>query len=215
MIRLKQIPVGPMNNFSYLIAGSSEKTGTVIDPGWSGTDVDNTIDMAEREGISIKYIVVTHAHYDHVSGVDDMMKKTGAEFFIHRDEASSLQNVHVKGSHFIKDGDQLDLGGFTARIIHTPGHSPGGICIYTDNKLFTGDTLFVGGCGRADLPGSDPQIFYSSLYETLLSLPDETEIYPGHDYGDKPVSTIGEERMKNPYLACHSIDQFVKLRMGG
>lgn len=211
MILVRQIQVGSMANFSYLLTNPTEKIGTVIDPGWAGEEVDRTIKVAEKVGISIKHIINTHTHYDHIGGINEMMKKTGADFYVHGEEATQSG---IKDRKLLNDGDRLDLDGLTVQVIHTPGHSPGGICFYVEGKLFTGDTLFVGGCGRADLPRSDPHQLYSSLYNKILSLPDETVIYPGHDYGERPTSTVGIERKSNPYLTCDSINEFLRRRMG-
>ena len=211
---LKQLKVGYLENFEYILADPYERIGTVIDPGFGGKEVDRTIEEASRDGITIKYIIVTHFHQDHIGGVKEMAEKTGAELIVHDDEVHSVGKLGFDCEIVVKDGDLLSLGGLSVRIIHTPGHSPGSICIYTHTKLFTGDTLFVGGCGRADLPRSDPKALYSSLYEKILPLPDSTEVYPGHDYGDVPVSTIGREKENNPYLKCSSLDEFLRLRIG-
>lgn len=207
---LKQIPVGSMGNLSYLIANPLERIGTVIDPGWPGAVVDRIIETASDDGVDIRYIIATHSHYDHAGGIRDLIEKTGAEMIIHEDESSGGPPADIT----VKDGDLLSLGGLPVRIIHTPGHSPGSICIYSGNKLFTGDTLFVGGCGRTDLPGSDPEALYKSLYTKILALPEDTEVYPGHDYGKAHSSTIGRERESNPYLRCDSLEEFLRLRMG-
>lgn len=211
MILVRQIQVGPMANFSYLLASPSERIGTVIDPGWAGDGVNRILSEAEKEGISIRHIINTHTHYDHIGGVQEMVKKTGADFYLHGDEAAQSG---IRETKLLHDADQLVLDGLSVSVIHTPGHSPGSLCFYTDNRLFTGDTLFVGGCGRADLIGSDPRMLYLSLTAKILSLPAGTEIYPGHDYGQRPVSTLAIERKKNPYLSCQSVNEFLKLRIG-
>jgi len=214
MIYLKQIETGPIENFTYIIANPLERIGTIIDPGWPGEEADKLLEIAELDGVSIKYIIATHYHSDHIGGIKYLLEKTGAELLVHEDERESMDRLGFKVDIILKDGDLLSLGGLSVKIIHTPGHSPGSICIYSNGKLFTGDTLFVGGCGRADLPGSNPDVLYQSLYDKLLKLADSTEVYPGHDYGPVKVSTMDRERRENRYLQCASLEEFIKLRMG-
>lgn len=210
---LRQLLLGSMDNFAYIAANPFERIGTVIDPGRHGKEAEKVLEEADRDGVRIKYIISTHSHYDHIGGINDIAEQTGAELLVHEDEKDYMDRLGHHVDIILKDNDLLNLGGLAVRIIHTPGHSPGSICILSENKLFTGDTLFVGGCGRADLPGSEPEKLYHSLYDKILSLPDETEIYPGHDYGKRPVSTIAAEKVANPYLQCGSLDEFLKLRM--
>lgn len=214
MIYLKQVETGPIENFSYIIANPLERIATLIDPGWPGEEADKLLEIAALDGVSIKYIIATHYHSDHICGIEYLLEKTGAELLVHEDEKESMDRLGFKADIILKDGDLLSLGGLTVKIIHTPGHSPGSICIYSNGKLFTGDTLFVGGCGRADLPRGNPEALYQSLYDKLLELSDSTEIYPGHDYGPVKISTIDRERRENPYLKCASLEEFIKLRMG-
>ncbi len=214
MMYLKRLLIGPMRNFTYILADPLQRIGTVVDPGWPDECVDTILGTAERDGVTVKYVLLTHTHYDHAGGVKDIVEKTGAEIAVHAAEACSAA-LPGRPEIVVEDGDMLNMGGLRLRIIHTPGHSPGSICILAEGKLFTGDTLFVGGCGRADLPGSDPEALYSSLFDKILLLPGDTGILPGHDYGESPTSTIGRERVSNPYLACTSIDEFLALRMGG
>ncbi|MDH3976481.1 MAG: MBL fold metallo-hydrolase [Deltaproteobacteria bacterium] len=214
MIYLKQIKSGYLDNFTYIIANPLEGIGTVIDPGWPGHEVDSLISKAAADDVAIKYIIATHCHSDHIGGTGDLIEKTGAELLVHEDEAPCMERLSFRPDIIVKNGDLLSLGGLSVRFIHTPGHSPGSMLVFTDGKVFTGDTLFVGGCGRADLPGSNPEDLYKSLFEKLLLLPDSTEIYPGHDYGSSPSSTIAREKKENPYLRCESREAFIKLRMG-
>jgi len=213
MIYLKQIKPGFLDNFTYIIANPLERIGTVIDPGWPGEEVDKLINAASTDNVAIKYIIATHYHSDHIGGIAELIEKTGAELLVHEDEAVSMERLSFAVDIIVKDGDLLSLGGLSVKFIHAPGHSPGSMLIYSDGKVFTGDTLFVGGCGRADLPRSNPDDLYKSLFEKVISLPDSTEIYPGHDYGETPTSTIGKEKAENPYLRCESKEDFMKLRM--
>ena len=214
MIYLKQIETGPVGNFSYIIANPMERIGTLIDPGWPGEAADRLLETAALEGVKIKYIIATHYHSDHIGGIKYLLEKTGAELLVHEDEKESMDRLGFMVDIILKDGDMISLGGLTVKIIHTPGHSPGSICIYSNGRLFTGDTLFVGGCGRADLPRGDAEALYHSLYDKLLKLSERTEIYAGHDYGPVKVSTMDRERRENPYLKCASLEEFIKLRMG-
>ncbi len=212
---MRQLKVGHMDNFQYILADPFQRIGTLIDPGFSGAELERVLEAAETDGVIIKYIIATHFHQDHIGGAGELIERTGAELVAHEDEVRSLDNLGMKTDLIVRDQDLLVLGGLSVRIIHTPGHSPGSICIYTHRKLFTGDTLFVGGCGRADFPRSDPEALYDSLYEKIMRLPGDTEVYPGHDYGDAPCSTIEREKKNNPYLNCSSLEAFLKLRMGG
>lgn len=214
MIYLKQLKTGYLDNFCYIIANPLERIGTVIDPGWPGDEVDKLISTATADQVVIKYIIATHYHSDHIGGISDLIEKTGAELLVHEDEAASMERLAFTPDIIVKDGDLLSLGGLSVKFIHTPGHSPGSMIVYTDGKIFTGDTLFVGGCGRADLPRSNPDDLYRSLYEKVMKLPGATEVYPGHDYGPVPSSTIEREKAQNPYLGCDSKTAFMKLRMG-
>ena len=214
MIYLKQIKPGYLDNFTYIIANPLERIGTVIDPGWPGDEVEKLIRETAADNVTIKYIIATHYHSDHIGGIRELIEKTGAELLVHEDEATSMERLALPADIIIKDSDLLSLGGLSVKFIHTPGHSPGSMLVYTNGKVFTGDSLFVGGCGRADLPRSNPHDLYKSLFEKVMALPDSTEIYPGHDYGSTPTSTIKREKKENPYLKCESKEAFMKLRMG-
>ena len=211
---LKQLKIGSLDNFTYLIANPLQRIGTVIDLGWGGEAADRLLEEAAADGIDIKYVVATHFHADHINGIGYLLEKTGAELLVHEDEEGSMCRLGYRPDIVVKHNDLLSLGGLTVRFFHTPGHSPGSLCLYSEDKLFTGDTLFVGGCGRADLPRSDPEALYHSLFNKILSLPEETLIYPGHDYGDAPFSSLKKELADNPYLRCKTLEEFLQLRMG-
>ena len=211
---MRQIKIGLMDNFTYILADNLQKIGTVVDPGWPGEGVEKLLNQAKDDGIIIKYIILTHTHNDHIAGVTELVEKTGAEIVIHEEEIPPSAKKGFDYDIAVKNNDLLSLAGLEVRIIHTPGHSQGSICLHVDNKLFTGDTLFVGGCGRADLSGSDPHLLYDSLFNKLLLLPGDTNIYPGHDYGDTPFSTLDREKQENRFLKARSLEEFVNLRMG-
>lgn len=196
----EQIAVGPMQNFAYLVG--DEKTGLalVIDPGW---DVDVVLETAKMKDLRIIYIVSTHEHHDHTSGNEELAARTGAKIVAH--EKSRIGKDIVA-----RDGDVMHVGSMNVRFIYTPGHSPDHICVLVDGKLVTGDTLFVGECGRTDLPGGSSEQLYDSLFHKLVKLPDEVEVYPGHDYGTKPRSTIGYEKAHNYVLKPRTLGEFVQ-----
>lgn len=196
---LVQIKVGSMQNFAYILSDPQTKTAAVIDPGW---DVDRILSRAESLGLSVRYIINTHGHFDHISGNLDLVSRTGAKVIAHG-------KSNVKKDIAVRDGDCIKVGAIEIKVVHTPGHSPDHICLLAGRKLLTGDTLFVGECGRTDLEGSSSVDMYDSLFNKLLKLDDKIEIYPGHDYGPTPHSTIGTERRTNYVLAPRTKQEFV------
>jgi len=198
----QQIKVGQMENFSYVIGDSESKECAVVDPGW---DIDKILDFCSKNNLKIKKIILTHTHYDHINDVDYLFRKTHAEVFVHSLESESIikinNNIKIKE---IDDGDKIKIGNIEVNIIHTPGHTPGSVCLLFDGKLITGDTLFVGSVGRIDLPGGNAEQIFESL-QKLKKLDDNIEVYPGHDYGSKPFSTIGEEKKNNVYMKASGI----------
>lgn len=206
----KQVKVGPMQNFSYLIGDKTSKESAAVDAGW---EVDKLIDIAEKEHLKISKIILTHSHYDHIQKVDEMASKTKAEVFFHEDDYNEIKGMIKNPStkiHKLKNNDEVKIGSIKMKIIHTPGHTPGAICLLFENKLLTGDTLFVNAIGRTDLAGGDAIKLFESL-QKLKKLDDNIEIYPGHDYGEIPFSTIGGEKKTNPYFKCETKEQFLNL----
>lgn len=206
---LRQLQVGFMAVFAYIVGDKTSKAGLVIDP---AAETDRIIAEAERNGIEIKYVVNTHGHVDHISGNADMKKKTGAKIIVHEADADMLVSTpamilnmfRAKSSPAaditVKEGDVIRVGSVSLTVFHTPGHTPGGISLYTDGYVFTGDTLFVESVGRTDLPGASWETMAKAIREKLLTLPDDTVVLPGHNYGRMPTSTIGHEKKHNPFL---------------
>lgn len=189
-----------MQNFAYLIG--DEKTGlaAVVDPAW---DIDRILGAAERNNLRIIYAINTHHHPDHTSGNDELAKVTGAKIVAH-ESSGKRRDINVK------DGETLQVGSLELKFIHTPGHSPDSMSVLVSGKLLTGDALFVGECGRTDLPGGSSEQLYDSLFNKLMKLPDEVEVYPGHDYGPKPNSTIAYEKTHNYVLKPRTVEEFVQ-----
>ena len=203
---IERLELGPFGTNCYLVGDESSKEGVIIDP---GAEADRILKRVDALGMEIKFIVLTHAHIDHITALGKVKKATGAEITIHADEAGALKSGHLTGAIFgmsvpplpspdklLRDGDKLNIGDLGFLVLHTPGHSRGGICLLGDGVVFSGDTLFNFGIGRTDLPGGSYNQLMNSIHTKLMVLPDNTTVYPGHG----PESTIGTERHRNPFL---------------
>jgi len=189
------------DNFSYIIADDTSREAIVVDSSYNAGEITRIL---EAENLKLKYIINTHGHSDHTAGNQELRSTFEAKIVAH--ELSKI-NIDVK----VDDGDIIRVGNIPVKVIHTPGHTIDSICLLIDNrKLLTGDTLFVGECGRTDLPGGNSKNMYDSLFHKLLMLNDNVEVYPGHDYGAKPSSTIGEEKQTNYTLEPRSLSEFIK-----
>ena len=186
---VRQIRIGDMDNFSYLVGCVRTRHAMVIDP---GTDPATIAAAAEAEGLSVAVIVNTHRHADHVAGSAELKRLTGARILMHALDADAVPETDVR----LSGDEEVRVGDLSFRVIHTPGHTPGGICLVAERHLFTGDTLFVGDSGRTDLPGGHRPTLGASI-RRLMSFPDDTTVWPGHDYGPTPSSTIGREKRHN------------------
>jgi glyoxylase-like metal-dependent hydrolase (beta-lactamase superfamily II) len=144
-----------------------------------------------------------------IEGVEELLSKCKAKIVVHKAEAEFLKGVSASDIVKAESGDKIDIGGVEVQLLHTPGHTPGSQCFLVDKRIVSGDTLFIGSCGRIDLPGSDPEQMYYSLTQKLMALPDETILFPGHNYSVQPTSTMGEQKQSNPYLQFHSLKQFL------
>ncbi len=205
---------GQMMNFAYLVG--CRKTGQclAVDPSW---DPRGIVDIAKENRLQVVGSVATHCHPDHVggqmggmdiAGVRELTELTNGVVHVHKLEAgflSAITGVPEEKLVLHEDDDLIELGELSIRVLHTPGHSPGHICLLVENHLITGDLLFVGACGRIDLPGAEPKKMFTSL-KRVASLPEDTIVYPGHHYGSDITSTIGDEKRTNPYLRMDDID---------
>lgn len=192
----KQIPVGQMENFSYIIADENSKEAAVVDPGW---EIDKILSEAKKHDLEIKFILITHSHYDHIQQVKDLFDATGATVYVHKKDSHEIKNYGIKKIKTIDEGGMINVGKIKIKVLHTPGHTPGSVCYLADNKLITGDTLFVGNIGRTDLPGGNPKAMSETL-RRLKKLDENIEVWPGHDYGSTKSSTIKREKKSNPHM---------------
>ena len=198
-----------MANFAYLVEDPASKTAAVIDPSF---DPEKILAEAETAGYRITHVINTHGHSDHVSGNAAILEATRADLLIHEadaDQVSKLLNRALsrvmggrgspRATRRLKDNEVIHIGETALTVIHTPGHTPGSVCLYAPGHLFTGDTLFVGAVGRTDLPGGSMEVLLASIREKLYVLPEDTRIWPGHDYGNRPDSSIAYEKANNPF----------------
>ena len=214
----KQIEIGPMQNFTYLIGDPVSREALVVDAAW---DIPTLIRIAEQDGFTITKALVTHYHQDHlggdfggyhIQGAAELLEQVKAKVYIHKAEAGFLGRLAgLSASDLIKvdSGDTTTVGAATVTFIHTPGHTPGSQCFLVENRLVAGDTLFINSCGRVDLPGSSPEDMYYSLTQKLAKLPDDTILYPGHNYAEKPFATLAEQKRHNMFLRFQSLQDFL------
>ena len=196
-----QIQVGNMQNFSYIVVDEDTSESIIIDPSWDLIELEMVI---KENNLKIKYIVNTHHHFDHTIGNEEMAESTKAPIIQH-------ENSELKHDITVKDGDVIEFGNSKLKVLHTPGHSKDSICLIGDGKIFSGDTLFVGNCGRIDLPGGSAKELYHSLFDVLYSLDDNLVLYCGHNYGHKETSTIGQEKITNMVMQKRTEQQFLDM----
>ncbi len=211
----QQLEMGPMQNFVYLIGSTETRKVAVVDAAW---EIDRILRIAAADEMEITHAFVTHTHPDHVGGrfagveiegVTELLSKCKAKVVVHKAEAEFLKALSPSDIIKAESGDKIDVGGVEIQLLHTPGHTPGSQCFLIDNRIVSGDTLFIGACGRVDLPGSNPEQMYYSLTQKLMALPDDMILFPGHNYSATPTSTMGEQKKTNPYLRFTSLKQFL------
>lgn len=203
---LDSLPTGPLEVNCYIIGCEETKKAAVIDP---GGHVDRILQRLDKHQLKAVMIINTHGHFDHVGGNRELLDATDAELIIHRDDCPILERAGEHAAAYglqvesspaptreLVGGETIPLGNLSLQVIHTPGHSPGGVCLYVNDSLVVGDTLFAGSIGRTDLPGGDHQLLINGIKEKLLPLPETTKVYPGHG----PMTTIGQEKLYNPFL---------------
>jgi glyoxylase-like metal-dependent hydrolase (beta-lactamase superfamily II) len=217
---LRQVLIGPMANYVYLIGDPETRETMVVDPAW---DVQGILDILDKDDMKLTGALVTHYHPDHIGGdlmghsipgIPDLLEKRPVKIYMHKEEAPYVKTtLGLESSDFVAvDGETtVQVGNVPVRMIHTPGHTPGSLCFLVDGNLVSGDTLFIGACGRVDLPGASPEDLYYSLTQKLKKLPDETVLYPGHNYASDNTSTIGREKDSNVFMRFESVDDFLRM----
>jgi hydroxyacylglutathione hydrolase len=205
---IEQLQIGPMQNFVYIVGSRTTREGVLVDPAW---DIDALSAHLDERGYKLTGALVTHYHPDHVgggfggrkiAGLAELLARHPVKIYAHKHEADGVRKVTgISENDLVKvdSGDKLEVGEIEVEFLHTPGHTPGSQCFRIRNTLVSGDTLFIQGCGRVDLPGSDPEEMYHSL-RRLAELPDDTLLLPGHHYSEAPNATMAETKRQNPYL---------------
>jgi hydroxyacylglutathione hydrolase len=202
-----QIEVGLLQNFCEILYCPDTRAAAIVDPAW---EVDTLLREAGRLGLKVETALITHTHNDHIEGVEELVRKTGAAVVVNPREADRVRGASAALVD-ATDGVDIAIGRRGVRALETRGHTVGGICYLADGYVITGDVLFIGGCGRTNFAGGDTAQMWQSL-QRLMRLPEETRVYPGHNYGETPTSTIGHEILTNKYLRCATFDEFRALR---
>ena len=213
---IEQIQIGPMQNFTYVVGSNKTREVALIDPAW---EVEGLLEHVQLKGFNVTAALITHYHPDHcgggmhgkrIPGVSDLLERKGVKIYVNKLEADGLKRVTgISDTDMVKvdSGDQLMLGNIAIDFLHTPGHTPGSQCFCVKHALISGDTLFVDGCGRVDLPGSDVNDMFTSL-QRLADLPDETLLLPGHNYSHVPNATMAETKRTNVYMRVKDLPTF-------
>lgn len=207
---VKQLKLGPMENFVYLVGAPDQQETAIIDPAW---DVEAAVRAAQADGRKLTHALVSHHHFDHTNGLPDVLARGGIRVYVHSADVPKLAPELQREVTSVAAGDTVEVGSLAVKAFHTPGHTPGSTCWHCGGALFAGDTVFVNACGRCDLAGGDPEQMFQSL-RRVAELPPEVTLYPGHDYGDVPVSSIAREKQRNPYFQkLGQFEDFLAYRM--
>ena len=219
-IYFKQLELGPMQNYVYLVGDPHTHEAAVVDAAW---DIDGLLRVADADGYKITKDLVTHFHQDHVggnlfghqiAGAAELVGKAPVKVYLNKHDAPFVPRITGLSESDIVPvdaGDEVAVGQLKIKFLHTPGHTPGSQCFLVGNAVVSGDTLFIGSCGRVDLPGSNPEDMYRSLTQVLGALPDDTLLYPGHNYADRPRSTIGDEKRTNMMMRFRNLKDFLSV----
>ncbi|MCH8176974.1 MAG: MBL fold metallo-hydrolase [Proteobacteria bacterium] len=207
--KIHAMELGPMENFVYLVEDIGTRRTAVVDPAW---EVDTIVDTADKLGLNITDILLTHSHHDHINGIEGILSHVDAEVHLLKPEYEFWQRELDK-PNLHNGGDEISLGDSKITIQHTPGHTPGSACYQLGNEIITGDTLFVFGCGRCDLNGGNPEQMYQTLKNMKERLPEDMLIHPGHNYSVTKTSTLGEQIEGNPFMHYEDEEQFTNYRM--
>ncbi|MFN2378257.1 MAG: MBL fold metallo-hydrolase [Candidatus Binatia bacterium] len=217
-LSIKQIELGPMQNYVYIIADKDTRQALVVDPAW---DIPGLLAELDKEDLQLAGALVTHYHPDHIGGdfaghhiqgIPELLAQRPCKIYLHKAEAPYVQKqLGLTPADYVAcDGETtLEVGRIPVRLLHTPGHTPGSQCFLVGGHLVSGDTLFIGSCGRVDLPGSNPTDLYYSLNQKLKRLPDETILLPGHNYAPQRTSTMGREKTTNPFLRFETVEDYL------
>ncbi len=212
MLYVSQLTYGPMKNFIHLVGAEGAPEVAVVDPAWN---VPALMEEIARAGKRLVAAFLTHSHHDHINGVPELLKVKDLKVYVQQAELDFNPDLRDFAPALVAvgPGAEVKVGPLTVTLIHTPGHTPGSQCVHCGGALFSGDTLFVEHCGRCDFPGGDAGQMFDSLHRVLGHLPDATVLYPGHDYGSVPVSSLAWERKHNPYLTHTRREDFIDYRL--
>ena len=206
---IHSLKLGPMGNFIHIVQDTATNSAAIIDPAW---DCEGLQRYAQEQHFTFTDILLTHTHYDHINAVQELLEQQDARLYLHKIEAEFWGEA-PPAEILHQNSNRLMVGKTQIEALHTPGHTPGSVCYRLDRHLITGDTLFVFGCGRCDLPGGNPEQLFETLSQLRDEIPDDITILPGHDYGVSPTSTMAEQRAGNPFLLFDNKQDFVDYRM--